>query len=256
MALRNLKKVLLSLIVIGALGSFTVHRVYASFATEQLNAGSTFTDGTLTLENTVSPGSACKSLSAATLNNANTVCDQLFTDANLNFPGVPQTANVTIKNTGSIEASTLEVWMTTCTKQTSTYLNPTRVNVPVVGSGDPCAANGVEFYIQEMTDNTFATAKQCWWPLNQGATCTSFNSIGNFISSGYTAEPGLRLWSYLVSHPSPALARADGTISDSSISPAPPATRYFKIGMEEPPTASDTLQGEAATFPLTWHVAN
>lgn len=253
MALRNLKKVLLSLIVIGALGSITVHRVYASFNTDLVNGGSTISDGTLTLENSVGAGSACTSLSAATLNNANSVCDQLFTDASLNFPGVPQTVNVTIKNTGSLEARTLEVWMPSCTKQTSTYVNGTRVNVPVVGSGDPCAANGVEFYIQEMTDNTFATAKQCWWP-NTNATCGAFGSIASFISAGYTAAPGLRLWTYLVTHPSPALARADGTISDSTISPAPPATRYFTIVMEEPPTASDTLQGEAATFPLTWHV--
>jgi hypothetical protein len=240
MALRNLKRVLLSLIIVGALGSITVHRVYAIFNTELVNAGASITDGTLTLENTVGTGTTCLSLSAATKDNANLVCDQLFTDASLMFPGVPASVNVTIKNSGSLNARTLEVWMASCTKQTSTYVNGTRQNVPVVGSGDPCATNGTEFSIQE-TQSDFATNVQCWWP-NTNTACAAYGSIASFMSTGYTAAPGLRLWNYLVSSPSPALT-AGGTT----------ATRYFTITMELPPNASDTLQGEAATFPFVWH---
>jgi hypothetical protein len=120
----------------------------------------------------------------------------------------------------------------------------------VVGGGDPCAASGVEFSIQEM-DSTYTTNVQCWWPNTNVGSCGAgtYGSIASFISNGYTAAPGLRLYNFLVQNPSPALTPPTGAGPPVVLAP-----RYFKITMEEPPNASNTLQGEAATFPFVWHV--
>ena len=41
---------------------------------------------------------------------------------------------------------------------------------------------------------------------------------------------------------------------DVGAGPAAGATRYFKLGMQLPTNASNTLQGEEALFALTWHM--
>lgn len=61
--LRRVKLVLLSILVVGALGSITVPRVYALFSTQEANTGASISSGTLTLSDTANYSST--TLSAA-----------------------------------------------------------------------------------------------------------------------------------------------------------------------------------------------
>jgi hypothetical protein len=83
---------------------------FASFSAETSNPGSTIASGTLTMSNTVDSGTACLSSGAGSTDNVNPACDTLLTLTNV-APGVyGGTAKVTVKNTGSIDASKLWVW--------------------------------------------------------------------------------------------------------------------------------------------------
>jgi hypothetical protein len=55
----------------------------------------------------------------APLANINTNCTALFTSSTLSYPGTPQTVQVTIKNTGSVNARDLAVYMPSCTRVAS-----------------------------------------------------------------------------------------------------------------------------------------
>jgi hypothetical protein len=236
---RTLKKILLSMIVVGALGSVTVHRTFA-FMSEQTNMASTAASGTMQLSTTVGANTACLSINdtdPVNVPNANKSCPGLIVAA-LNYPGVVKTVDVAIQNTGTVDAAKLQVWMPGgCTAvNTSTVAGLT--TVPVAGAGNPCAANGgVQLKIEEYSDNTKSTINNCWYPQsNSGAACTAFGDIATFP----TAAPNRKLYVAYAAPYLPILAAG--------------ATRYFKISMELPPTANDNLQGRAAQFALTWHI--
>jgi hypothetical protein len=143
--------------------------------------------------------------------------------ASLNYPGTAAVSTVTLTNDGSLDASDLSVYMPSCTAtQTPT--------APTPGGGNPCASGGAQFYIQE-TDSSGANIA-CRFP--SGATNCSFlaNSLSTFATNGNTVASAL----------------------DLGTGPAHGQSRYFKIGMQLPSTASNTLQGEEALFALTWHL--
>jgi hypothetical protein len=230
------KKILLSLIVIGALGSVTAHRTYALFTTESVNAGSSAGSGTLTFNTKVGTRTACMSWNGTDKTNKDAGCaNSLFDGTTLAWPGQTQTANVTIQNDGSLSPTALKVWMSSCGSVNST-------GPPVHLGGDPCAS-GVELYIQEKTTNTFAVDRQCWFP-NANTTCGAYGTVAAFRAN-YGAAPGLSLFSTGANAiTGPPAKGVPNTASE----------RYFQIGIRFSPTANTNLQGEAITFPLTWHM--
>ena len=107
----KLKSLLLGLMVIGAVAYFGGGGTFASFSAETTNPGSAIASGTLTMSDTVTSVGTCASTNAPTSNNFNssTACPQMLNLTNI-APGVPSptgSAEVTIQNTGSIDASKL-----------------------------------------------------------------------------------------------------------------------------------------------------
>jgi hypothetical protein len=112
---RRLKKILLSLIVVGCLTFVTVGATYATLSSTTANPKSTVGTGTLTFNDQVNSGTVCASYGAGTTGNVNAACSALITSSTLAYPGVLSTANVTIANNGSIDSNDLSVFMPSCT---------------------------------------------------------------------------------------------------------------------------------------------
>lgn len=220
----RLKKVLLSMIVIGCLSFFTLTSAFALLNAESRNIGGTISSGTLTFSNKVNLGSLCFSYNGpSSPGNVNTNCDALFTSATEMYPGTAATARVTISNNGSLDARNLSVYMPSCTAvATPTAPNP--------GGADPCGVAGAQFTIQE-TDSSF-TATSCKYPAAAGACAFAANTLYFFKSSANSAPTAFNLGS----------------------GPATGQSRYFVIGMQLPTNADNALQGEEALFGLTWRV--
>lgn len=221
-----LKKVLATLLLIGGLSSVTVGGTFALLTSRESNAKSSIASGTLTLSNVVNTGSACFSYGGpASPANVNAACQALFTSATQNYPGTPLTAKVTITNNGSLDASDLSVYMPSCT-------NGVTPGAPAPGGGNPCGAGGAQFYLQE-TDASWAPTT-CRFPNAVGACAFTTNSL--FIVAANFSTIGSPL--------------------DLGAGPAHGQARYFIVGMQLPSNASNTLQGQAAQFGLTWHLTN
>ena len=222
----RLKKILATLIVIGSVGSLTASGTYALLSSQEANAHSSVASGTLTFSNVVNAGTVCLSYGgAASPGNVNNACQALFTSATLNYPGTPVTAQVTIANTGSIDPSSLSVYMPSCTVAATP-------SAPSPGGANPCASGGAQFYIQETTSAWVPTS--CWFPAGAGACTPAASSLSTFSGGANSTATALNLGS----------------------GPAHGQARYFLIGMQLPSNASNTLQGEAAQFSLTWHLTS
>lgn len=251
MARPTLKKLLLSLVVIGVLGSITTGGTYAVFQNDEYNLNSATASGTLTLSNQVGVATACISQNssgtvASGTENYNTAesspasagCDKYFTTATLNYPGTLTQIHVTVKNTGSVVGKKLFVFMpilpgttppVSCSKSTSP-------SATVIGTGDPCSATGDLFYIEE--DNSSWVAQKCQYPAGAGAcSIAGGGTLNDFFTNyySYTAS-ALDLGSGLTA--APALQAQE--------------SRYFTIGIQE--GNDNGLQGLTATFSLAWHL--
>ena len=222
---RRLKQILLSMMAIGGLSFITLTGTFALLNSDQTNHGGKISSGTLTMNNLVNAGTVCFSYTGAgTSGNVNPGCDALYLGTSLNYPGTPAVTSVNITNSGSIDASDLSVYMPSCTLQATP-------GAPSPGGGNPCAVGGAQFYVQE-TDSLGA-ATYCWYPDDAAGACTfQADSLNVFAVNGNTIASALDLGS----------------------GPAHGTTRYFKIGMQLPTNASNTLQGEEALFALTWHM--
>jgi hypothetical protein len=117
-----LKKLLLSLMVLGAISTTIGAGTFASFTGSTTNASSTFATGSVILSNVKPSSSACVSAGAAATETAGTVtndnvrtdCDILFdatsgTNATSKRPGEYGALNLTLKNVGTISTGTLTV---------------------------------------------------------------------------------------------------------------------------------------------------
>jgi hypothetical protein len=221
----HLKKVLLSFVVLGLLSFLTVTSAFALLNSETRNTGGKIASGTLTFSNKVNAGTVCLSYNGpASPGNANTSCNALYTSSTLMYPGTPATAQVTIANNGSLDASDLSVYMPSCTAVTSP-------GAPTPGGADPCGVAGAQFYIQE-TNSSF-TPTTCKYPAAAGTCSFNANSLFFFKASANSAPNAFDLGS----------------------GPAHAQSRYFIVGMQLPTTAGNTLQGEEALFSLTWHMS-
>jgi hypothetical protein len=237
----RIKTLLALLITVGGVSSVTVSGTYALLSAQETNGSSTISTGTLTLGNTVNAGTTCFSYGSGSSGNVNNACSPLMTSSTLQYPGgAPATAQVEIKNNGSINASRLTVYMPSCVMGTS----PTAAGH--ANGGNPCVElftggttpAGLVLTIEETTA-AWASPK-CVYPVALAAACTtdpawaadSGNSFGIFAQYVTTS----------------------GSSIDLGSGPKIDQTRYFKVGVSLPATATNTLQGQMATFALTWHL--
>ena len=210
--------------LVGAFGFVAVPKVWALFTAETSNLNATAKSGTFTMDMKVGAGADCFSYSSGpAADNVNSTCDTLRADTAPNelYPGDSATTTLTIKNAGSIGATDLRVYMPGgCTFQKT-------ASATAGNGGNPCTTGGWMFYIQETTSGT-----KCWYPVVQNSACPFNTDTLSTFASRTTATSGLSLGS----------------------GPAAQATRTFVVGVQVPSTASNTLQGEAASFVLAWHM--
>jgi predicted ribosomally synthesized peptide with SipW-like signal peptide len=217
------KRVIISAaVLLGALalvGSGTM----ATFTAQVGNPDNTFATGTLVLSDTKLGGIACLSTGGgSTDTNVNNNCDTLY-DLSVRAPGDSATADLTIKDEGSLAISIMRVFAPSCTDANA-------VGETFHGSGSPCGA--VQLYIQEFSDPGFSVPSVCLYGGAVGNTCnfsdltktlsnftTNFNSTINGLSAGGIAAGG----------------------SD-----------YLEIGVKLPSSAGNPLQGRQATIAFDW----
>jgi hypothetical protein len=235
-----LKKILLSVLVVGVLGTFTMHRAWAVSSADTVDSGTSVASGTLVFTNQVAgQASACSSATAATKDNKNKGCGTLgvlFDASTLRWPGDQSSIRITATNAGSLAGQSLQISSTVaaCTSAVSTAAVGHLVGTE--GTGDPCGATGLNFYIQETDVNGVAT--HCLFPsADVGTTDCTANWVAGSLRQFLTKS----CWDL-------------GAMSTNTVALSTAGVRYFKIGVEFPPDASNTLQGMTANFPLYWHL--
>lgn len=265
MSRRTIKKLLLSLIVVGVLGSFTARGTFAVLNGSTSNSNTSISSASILMANSVNGGANCYSDLTAANKNVNASCTQFFSTGLLypittsTPPTPPQTtvayANVTITSAGlplvggtptaSTRPATLEVSMPNCdasnTATAGAYNGGMNPCCPgdafgagvLPGSVGNCPTGSLDFFIQEYTSAAFTTpTSSCVFPVSASSSCTfQDNSLGQFFGNYHDTSHYLSLG---------ALAAG--------------ASRYFRIGVAEPIDASNSLQGETATLSLYWHM--
>jgi hypothetical protein len=158
------KKVLLTFMVLGAMGTTVGAGTFASF-TASTTHGATFATGTVVLSDQKDTNSACISTSgASTDTNANGACEPLIDEYNASVmrPGEVGQVNLTLKNLGSL-AGTLAGYMTSADACADGAVAGSNWSL---GTGAPCQK--LQFAIQEYTDGARGTTSVCRW--GAGAT--------------------------------------------------------------------------------------
>jgi hypothetical protein len=200
---------------------------FASFNAQTKNPTNLFADGTLVLSDTKQGGTTCLSTAGGTTDvNANDNCAQLF-NLTVKKPGDSGTANLTIKNEGSIAASSLNLFMAGC-------VNSDASAETYHGTGLPCSK--VQLYIQQYSDAAFTTASSCVYGGGTATVCDfsdTTKTLAAFQSGHATSGTGQVIGSGL----------------------AAGASAYFKIGVQLPATADNTFQGRQASADFTWYAA-
>jgi hypothetical protein len=240
---RRLKVVLAGLVLAGSMSFLTVSGTYAVFTSEEHDAGGFAASGTLTMSNLVTGGSICNSFDTGSTGNAMPTCPSLMTTGTLRYPGASASAVVALKNTGSLGTTpNLTVYMPTCASSTTT-------GSAVVGGGNPCqeitegsSLNGLELAIEQVTDSTGTTVSQCLYPFAYAGACTADTT--NWANNGPNS---FGIFAEYVNTSGSAYSLGTG--------PAAGVTRYIKVTVTLPTNASNTLQGETATFGLSWHLS-
>jgi predicted ribosomally synthesized peptide with SipW-like signal peptide len=219
------KRIALSLLVVVAAAAAIGAGTFATFSAQTRNPGNVFASGTLVLSDTKSGGSACLSTGGGTTDaNVNNNCDQLLS-LTVKKPGDSGSANLTVKNDGTVAASALRVFEAAACADadapTETYH----------GTGSPCGT--VQLYVQQYSDAAFSTPSACLYGGGTANACDfsdAAKTLAAFRTSYSTSGNGLAIGS--------------GLAAGSSV--------YLKVAVQLPSTADNTLQGRQATFDLTW----
>jgi hypothetical protein len=221
------RKILITSAVLLVLAAGLGFGSFATFNAQTNNAGNAFSYGTIVLSNTKQGGSACLSTGGGTTDtNVNTGCTQLI---NLTTAkgGDSATANVTLQNVGSLNASSFQVFMPSCTGANAT-------GETYHGTANPCST--LQLYVQQWSDNGFSTPSACLYGGSSGNTCDfsdTSKTLGAFATAHSSTANGLTIGSGLNA----------GT------------STYFTIGVKSPTSADNTSQGRQASFDLDWYIA-
>ncbi len=104
------KAILVLMLLMGVVAYFGGAATFAGFTAQTTNANSTLGSGSLLMQNTVNANPVCESKVGESNNNVNANCTPLFTLTNQE-PGVYSgVSTVAIKNSGTLNASTLYLW--------------------------------------------------------------------------------------------------------------------------------------------------
>ena len=218
---------LLSGMVLVASGALVGAGTFASFNAQTKNDGNVLSTGTLVLSNTKQGGTACLSTAGGTTDtNSNDSCSTLI-NLTVQKPGDTGSANLTIKNDGSLAASTLKAFSGACT-------NSDASSETYHGTGLPC--DKVQLYIQQYSDAAFTLPSACVYG---GATV---------LNTCDFSDAAKTLSAFQTSHSSSTNGLSVGNLGAGS-------SRYFKVAVQLPSSADNSYQGRQSSFDLTWSAA-
>ncbi|HEX8228237.1 MAG TPA: TasA family protein, partial [Chloroflexia bacterium] len=222
----NLKKVLLTVMVLGMVSGVLGSGTFATFTAQTTNPNNTFQAGTLVLSNTKTGGTTCFSTGGGnTDTNSNTNCDQLI-NATVRKPGDTASQTLTVKNEGSLAASALKLFSTACTNANSS-------GESYFGTGLACGK--VQLYVQQYSDASFTTPSACLYGGATGATC-DFSEATKTLSAFQTAYGSS----------GSGLTVGSGLAAGASV--------YVKIAVQLPTDANNSFQGRQATMDFNWYM--
>jgi predicted ribosomally synthesized peptide with SipW-like signal peptide len=220
------KRVLMTFGTLGVAAAVAGGGTFATFNAQTTNAGNTFATGTLVMSNKVNSGSVCLSTAGGdTDTNANN-CAAAF-NLSVKKPGESGTANITLKNEGSLDAAALSLYSSACTDADASLEN-------YHGTGGPCSK--VEFYVQEYTSSTFATVSSCLY----GAT-----TVANTCDFTDTTKT---LGAFAALYPNSGQVYGLGAMNAGT-------SRFIKVGVQLDSSANNSYQGRKASIDLTWFMS-
>jgi predicted ribosomally synthesized peptide with SipW-like signal peptide len=197
---------------------------FASFSASTSNTA-TFATGSLVLSNKVAAGTTCYSTGVATNTDVNDqACDAFFNNTAAK-PGDSATVNLTLKNEGSLNATTLAAWVST---SCVSAVNPVAT---YTGSGNLCTQ--LQLTIQEYSDANRTVVSACRYG-NAAVTNTC-----DFV------DPTKTISNFQTLYPNSGQSLGLSTFASQ-------ASRYFTIGVKIPTSADNTMQGRLANFAIKW----
>jgi hypothetical protein len=221
---------LLSAMVVGALGSITVGGTWALYGSEAVNRGISAASGTLIMTNTVNSGAVCYSYGAGEETPNTNTCDALVDTGTLNYPGTPVTTTVAVTNDGTVDASRLAIYMPGCTD----VVTSAPAGAPAAGGGDLCSNAAFDLQETDADGNDLF----CWYPEYGNTDCGLDGVLGD-------------IWNYA---PDSSTEYPLTDAGSGLVGLAVGQTRYFKVSMEVPD--DNAYQREGAEFSLVWHLTS
>lgn len=195
----------------------------ADFNAQTTNSD-TFSSGTLVLSDARTGGTTCLSTGGSNTNtNSNSIgCDNLINATGRKPGDPPTTAIVTIRNVGSIPASSLRLFTTAVTGCTTTDASGESFH----GTGDLCTA--VALGIHDDTND------RCYYPTQTAGACTldATRTLSSFVASYGGSAAALPL----------GITGLSGGLA-------------FTISAQLISTAGNSMQGRTATIDLNWTIA-
>jgi predicted ribosomally synthesized peptide with SipW-like signal peptide len=219
------KKLLITVAVLGAAVAVIGGGTYATFSAQVRNPSNTFATGTLVLSNKVGSGTTCLSTGGGTTDsNVNNACDTAF-NLTVKKPGDSGSANLTLKNEGSLDATTFEIFSAACASANAAGEN-------YHGTGNAC--NAVDVTVQQYSDSGFTTSSSCVYGGGTATTCAfdDTKTLGTFQTAYSSSSTALSL----------------GSLTAGS-------SNYYTISVKLPLSANNTYQGRSATIDFTWYAA-
>lgn len=226
----TLKKILVTMMIVGAVGMTVGAGTFASFNASTTNASSTFTTASIVLERGIS-GTFCYSngttpsgAGASTDTNTNNTCSAMFTASAVKLGDTATTVDLDLVNAGST-AGTLFYKSGGCVNANNgTYYN---------GAANMCDTTNLT--IQEYNDAGRTSAKaSCVLPSQPSSSCPAFSAT---TAPTYTAA---------------SLPTTDQSLGSTAAT----STRYFRLTIQLPSntglSTADDIQGRSASFALSW----
>jgi predicted ribosomally synthesized peptide with SipW-like signal peptide len=205
---------------------------FASFSASTTNS-STFASGTLVLTDQVDAGSICYSSGTTatdtgvnTDTNDNANCAALF-NLTVKKPGDNATANLTLKNDGSIDATALKGFAS------AACADANETSETYHGTGNLCST--LLLSIQNYGNDSTRTAP---------ASCLYGGASGNVCNNSDATKT---IGAFTGAYPDANTTLAMGTLTAGT-------SRYLTIGINFPSTATNNVQGRKATFGLKWQI--
>ena len=219
------KRLLIGLIVLGALAGVVGGVSFATFTAQTTNPTNTFSTGTLVLSDQKDTGTACLSTGGGNsdTNSNSTGCEDLIAAG---ASDTSTTHTVTVKNEGSIAASAFELWSASCTTSDAP-------GESFHGTGDACGL--IQLTIHDDTNNTcYYPTTTFGIPASGACTLTSGKTLSDFASNANSSHIALK---------------GDGTNNGLGAG----SNVVFTVQTSRA-TAGNTLQGRRASLDFTWKI--